>query len=435
MSADRFSKVSRRMWVDSGFAALSAPQANAQTLWLYLLTGPHCTAIPGLFVLGEMAIAEFHGWTVEETRRCVKEIVAAGMAQFDRRSRVWWMPNALKHNMPHSHKNVQAWADPWRLLPECDFVRGVAASIRTELAARRGPAFCEAFEEVVGPVDEEAPPSSGTGNVPPGRVTMGDPMGDAMGDPIQKRNEMPSPMACPIGSQERDPDPERDQEIRPNGRLRRAPAREPAGRGGPDGQSSGPESVTGDKADSRAAEGARLRLVSSDGSTADQPLPTRPGATAAPLRQHDPDAPVRPSDLLPDERSVYDALHFKPTGWDSMRPPPLAHLARGTYLRQLAAHGAPGGRLDMADVVLAIQQAAENEAAQSNAGVMGRNHGTLAAFVAGCVKRVTRGEARNGPPQRGGSARPKGPALRPASERAWSEAQPMELTAEELANA
>lgn len=58
MAADLFSKVARRMWVDDKFCRLSRPQPNAQTLWKYLLTGPHSTSVPGLFLAGELGLGE-----------------------------------------------------------------------------------------------------------------------------------------------------------------------------------------------------------------------------------------------------------------------------------------------------------------------------------------------------------------------------------------
>src|SRR4051812_43704971 len=41
-----------------GYMSLSKPQPNGQTLWVYLLTGAHPTAVPGLSTVGAAALAE-----------------------------------------------------------------------------------------------------------------------------------------------------------------------------------------------------------------------------------------------------------------------------------------------------------------------------------------------------------------------------------------
>ena len=83
MSADvklRYSKVSRRIWDDAKFRQLSAPPPNGQTLFLRLLTGPELTCIPGLFPMGEAAMAEALGWDLEGFREAFREVFAKGLA-------------------------------------------------------------------------------------------------------------------------------------------------------------------------------------------------------------------------------------------------------------------------------------------------------------------------------------------------------------------
>lgn len=77
---ERYSRITRRMWGDRKFCALSAPTPSARELWIYLLTGSHCARLPGLFVLGPLTLAERLRWPVEEARRCFQEILDQKLA-------------------------------------------------------------------------------------------------------------------------------------------------------------------------------------------------------------------------------------------------------------------------------------------------------------------------------------------------------------------
>lgn len=56
-SGIQYRKVSTQIYADARFAALSSPKPNGKTLWLYLLTGPHTTNIPGLFAVSRETLA------------------------------------------------------------------------------------------------------------------------------------------------------------------------------------------------------------------------------------------------------------------------------------------------------------------------------------------------------------------------------------------
>lgn len=200
MSADVFSKVARRMWGDDKFCALSAPPPNARDLWIYLLTGPHNTTVPGLFVKGELALAEDLDWDPVATRSCLEEIVVQGMARIDRRRKLVWLPNAIQHNLPRSPKNVLGWATAWHIMPECALKEEAAAAIRAHLAAKNVK-LAEAFDRVV------------RGEVAPGDEPAEEENSDAAlagnQDGIQTGSKMPSKMA----SQEKEKEKEKKKEI------------------------------------------------------------------------------------------------------------------------------------------------------------------------------------------------------------------------------
>lgn len=115
----RHKKIDVRMWGDEKFRSLSKSAPNGQTLWFYLLTGPHTTSIPGLFMAGEMALSEALGWPVKAFREAFQEVLSKGMAEADFEARVVWIPKAMLYNPPESPNVVKSWRIYWDEIPEC----------------------------------------------------------------------------------------------------------------------------------------------------------------------------------------------------------------------------------------------------------------------------------------------------------------------------
>src|SRR5688572_7750347 len=98
----RYRTVSIKMWGDDRFLRLSSPKPNAQTLWIYLLTGPHTTALPGAFVAGEASLSEALGWPSVSLHKAFTEVLAEGLAEVDSKTRLVFIPKAVRHNPPQS---------------------------------------------------------------------------------------------------------------------------------------------------------------------------------------------------------------------------------------------------------------------------------------------------------------------------------------------
>jgi hypothetical protein len=126
----RYRKISVRIWGDEKFRRLSKPKPNAQSLWFYLLTGPHTSALPGVFVSGEASLAEALGWSVKDFRRCFSELVAAGMAKAEWSHRVVWLPKAVNHNAPESPNVVKSWRVALDEVPECHLKYEAASALK-----------------------------------------------------------------------------------------------------------------------------------------------------------------------------------------------------------------------------------------------------------------------------------------------------------------
>lgn len=202
MSEDFYSRVQRRIWTDARFRKLSKPAPNARDLFLYLLTTPSATQVPGLIALGESAMAEDLEWPVAGLRKCLAELEQAGMVKVDRVARLLWMPNALKHNQPRSSDNVRGWAKFWRMLPECPLLTEAAGAIMAEFVTRGG-AFPQAFALVSGePIPDQR---EGAKEHP-----KDDPKDDPKGPPLAGPKPAPTP-APQYQYQDQDQDQQKDQ--------------------------------------------------------------------------------------------------------------------------------------------------------------------------------------------------------------------------------
>ena len=226
MSDDLYSLVQRRIWNDARFRKLSKPKPNARDLFLYLLTTPRATPIPGVIALGEPGLAEELEWPLKGVQECLAEVEKAGMLKVDRAARLIWLPNGLKHNPPRSSKNVLGWTIHWRLLPECDLLNEIATTFAASMKAR-GASFVEAFSRVIGqPL--------------PNRDVDGDAKTDPGEMPSQTGTEtasiIPSEMPCPMACQEQEQDQEQDQDTQTHTVAGARVREDEAQRQGPEGR-------------------------------------------------------------------------------------------------------------------------------------------------------------------------------------------------------
>lgn len=140
----RYRKIDLKMWADAKFRQLSKPQPNAQFLWLYLLTGPFTTIIPGVIIAGPAAMAEALGWSLRLFKQAFDEIIALDMVHVDFEARLIWVPNAVKFNPPASVKVVVGWRKVWDEIPECPLKEMIYKTLSAFLKDK-GDAFTKAF--------------------------------------------------------------------------------------------------------------------------------------------------------------------------------------------------------------------------------------------------------------------------------------------------
>ena len=100
-------------------------------------------------MVGRASLAESLGWTAEAFDEAFAEVIAEGLAQFDAKTRMWFIPNALKHNFSANPNVVRSWRMQWSLLPECEMRNQVYECLKAALHGL-SEAFGNAFEESCG---------------------------------------------------------------------------------------------------------------------------------------------------------------------------------------------------------------------------------------------------------------------------------------------
>src|SRR6187402_44003 len=114
-----YRRTSVRMYFDERFRRLSPLLPSGQSLWIYLITGPHTGPIPGVFQAGRAALAEALEWEQKAFDKAFDEVLREGLIEFDPKTRLCFILNALRHNVPPNPNVVKSWRAHWLLLPEC----------------------------------------------------------------------------------------------------------------------------------------------------------------------------------------------------------------------------------------------------------------------------------------------------------------------------
>ncbi|HAI2241647.1 TPA: hypothetical protein HI072_004227, partial [Escherichia coli] len=100
-------------------------------------------------------MAEELGWDIEAFDLALGEAMNLGMVKADIKARVFWLPNAAKHNPPNSINVIKSWAKAFALIPDCPLKWEARESLR---AASYGvsEALGMAFDKAI-PLPEDKP--------------------------------------------------------------------------------------------------------------------------------------------------------------------------------------------------------------------------------------------------------------------------------------
>jgi hypothetical protein len=114
-----YSKVERYVWRDVEFREL--PRLS-KLIWLYLLTSPSLTSIPGLIPASLAMVADDMSETLSEPfRNGFQALVKLGWVRYDERARLIYLPFAVKHNLPENPNVVTGWSTAISEIPDSPF--------------------------------------------------------------------------------------------------------------------------------------------------------------------------------------------------------------------------------------------------------------------------------------------------------------------------
>ena len=133
------------MWGDAKFSGLSK---ETKLVWIYLLTGPHNTPLPGAFIAGEAMIAEAMNEPLEMVKNSLSKLIELEMLYIDLSARLFWIPNVIKYDPPQSPNVVTSWRRLLDELPECDLKSKIINNFKHNMKAL-SEAFHKAFLEAL----------------------------------------------------------------------------------------------------------------------------------------------------------------------------------------------------------------------------------------------------------------------------------------------
>ena len=134
----RYAKVDVRIWDDERVKSMTPIPPCGQGLWIRLLVSRHRSSVPGLLCVGEAALSEEFGWSLEAFRKAFEEAKREGLVKADWKARVVWIPKAQKYNHPESPNVIRSWRVAWDETPECQLKDEIYQSLK---------AFVEGFKE------------------------------------------------------------------------------------------------------------------------------------------------------------------------------------------------------------------------------------------------------------------------------------------------
>lgn len=145
----RYRRVEVSTYTDEKFLKLSPVRPSGQSLWLYLLTGKHTTAIPGLSGHGLGSLSEQLKWPLKDVRKHWEEIERLKMGTADWSAPCIWLPKAIRYNEPESPNVVRGWEKHAKDIPACSLKDSALASLQAYCEGR-SEAYLKAFRDAFG---------------------------------------------------------------------------------------------------------------------------------------------------------------------------------------------------------------------------------------------------------------------------------------------
>ena len=147
----RYRKIESKLWAWPKFRAL---KPSHRLVLLHILTGPHTTLVPGLWVAGLGSLAESANLPAREYSAAVEQLQQQELVRVDWDHSVVWAPLALEFDPPTSPTQIIGWAPHLAEVQQCELRWAAERELKDWLSAR--PTLAEAGAQVLrGPDGED----------------------------------------------------------------------------------------------------------------------------------------------------------------------------------------------------------------------------------------------------------------------------------------
>jgi len=114
----RYNEVSQRVWISSDFKKLSS---DGKLLWLFFLTGPMKTPLPGIYHMGVGSCLDHIRWDRVRFLKSFEELQENGMVEADWDNNVILLPKWARYNRPPANDKVlKGWLNILDNIPDCN---------------------------------------------------------------------------------------------------------------------------------------------------------------------------------------------------------------------------------------------------------------------------------------------------------------------------
>jgi hypothetical protein len=121
-----YTRIESRFWNDEKMRNVSP---EARYLMLYLLTSPHRNIL-GFYFLPEPYACFDLGWTPEQFKKRLHELLEKGLVKYDENSHVILIMNFLKHNPLENHNQVKSAIQRLNEIPRTPLLRDLYEVIK-----------------------------------------------------------------------------------------------------------------------------------------------------------------------------------------------------------------------------------------------------------------------------------------------------------------
>ena len=113
----RYRKIDTKIWTDDKVRSLTD---NGRLLWFCLLTNPRTTLIPGLMCITKADLMLFLAWKRRKLCKILQEIEQIGLAIYNEKAGVLFIPNAIRYNKPSNPNQIVSWIRALDDIPDCE---------------------------------------------------------------------------------------------------------------------------------------------------------------------------------------------------------------------------------------------------------------------------------------------------------------------------